>query len=327
MEKLNSHKIDDVFLRYASDILADTNTGLTGSKIIKFCNGYAIEYNVNIPITTPQFSDLVPNKRTALYKNLVEFNGYQQFKIIKELCEIDELSNNENVQKLKTQLYERFSRFNKLVNNSEELMSKQTTDAFAEVIKVLLDMYNNDDEMYVDDCDKRFSHIDNYEKVLKKMKTQGYLTKLRSDVLGGYEVELSEKSFAYAKSNENVTVSENNEPIKKLKTVFISYNHESSNFVDDMEKALSGECEIKRDKKNIKDWESITNFMKEIRNVDFAVLIITDKYLKSKACLYEVIQLMKNEDWYRHTMYVVMEDAQGIYDVAKQLEYVNYWKK
>ena len=68
-----SDKIDDVFLRHAADILADTNTGLTGSEIVKFCNSYAIDFNVNIPITSSNFGSfgsVVPNKRTALYKNL-----------------------------------------------------------------------------------------------------------------------------------------------------------------------------------------------------------------------------------------------------------------
>ena len=99
-----SDKIDDVFLRHAADILADTNIGLTGSEIVKFCNSYAIDFNVNIPITSSNFGSfgsVVPNKRTALYKNLVAFNACQQFKIIKELSELDKFANNENVKKLK----------------------------------------------------------------------------------------------------------------------------------------------------------------------------------------------------------------------------------
>ena len=65
--------------------------------------------------------------------------------------------------------------------------------------------------------------------------------------------------------------------------------------------------------------------MKTIRKEDFAVLVITDKYLKSTACLFEVVQLMKDENWDKNTMYVVMEDAKAIYSVVEQLRYIKYW--
>ena len=323
-----SDKIDDVFLRHAADILADTNTGLTGSEIVKFCNSYAIDFNVNIPITSSNFGSfgsVVPNKRTALYKNLVAFNACQQFNIIKELSELDKFANNEDVKKLKVQLYERFGRFDISATPSKESATPQTEDVIAEVLKVLLDMYNNDDEMYLVDGDARLSHIKNYEKVLNRMKAQGYFTKLSSDVLGGYEVELSEKCFTYSQNKDVVADREVDEPKKDLPSVFVSYNHGSSDFVDKIEKALAGICNIKRDKNEIGDWESISDFMKTIRKEDFAVLVITDKYLKSTACLFEVVQLMKDENWDKNTMYVVMEDAQVIYSVVEQLRYIKYW--
>ncbi|MGB4504845.1 MAG: hypothetical protein WBI44_08115 [Syntrophaceticus sp.] len=31
-------KIDEVFISYVSDILADINQGLTGTQIVKYCN-------------------------------------------------------------------------------------------------------------------------------------------------------------------------------------------------------------------------------------------------------------------------------------------------
>lgn len=324
-----SDKIDDVFLRHAADILADTNTGLTGSEIVKFCNSYAIDFNVNIPITSSNFGSfgsVVPNKRTALYKNLVAFNACQQFKIIKELSELDKFANNEDVKKLKAQLYERFGIFDPSATHSKESTAPQTTDVIAEVLKVLLDMYNNDDEMYLVDGDARLSHIKNYEKVLNRMKAQGYFTKLSSDVLGGYEVELSEKCFTYSQNKDVVVESVVDEPKKDLPSVFVSYNHGSSDFVDKIEKSLAGICNIKRDKNEIGDWGRISDFMKTIRKEDFAVLVITDKYLKSTACLFEVVQLMKDENWDKHTMYVIMDDAKTLYNLGGQLDYIQYWE-
>lgn len=108
---MKKENIDNAFIQYASDILADTNLGLTGSKIVKLCNAYAVDFNVNIPVTSSdfgKFGSIIPNKRTALYKNLISFNGKQQFVIIKELCELPEFENNSAVQDLKKRLYERF---------------------------------------------------------------------------------------------------------------------------------------------------------------------------------------------------------------------------
>ena len=40
--------MDSSLLVFAADILGDTASGLTGSKIAKYCVGYSIEYNIKI---------------------------------------------------------------------------------------------------------------------------------------------------------------------------------------------------------------------------------------------------------------------------------------
>ena len=112
-------KIDDVFISHASDILADTNSGLSGSQIVKECNSYAIDFNVAIPIASPdfgKFGSIVPNKRTALYKNLREFSGTQQFAIIKEMCELPTFEGNDKAKSLKNMLFQRYPRFSTGLN-------------------------------------------------------------------------------------------------------------------------------------------------------------------------------------------------------------------
>ena len=104
-------RIDDTFISHASDVLAETNSGLSGSQIVKYCNSYAIDFNVQIPVSSPdfgKFGSVIPNKRTALYKNLQAFSDVQQFTIIKELCDLDFFKDNEAAQKLKVMLYTRY---------------------------------------------------------------------------------------------------------------------------------------------------------------------------------------------------------------------------
>lgn len=110
-------------------------------------------------------------------------------------------------------------------------------------------------------------------------------------------------------------------------TVFISYNWGSEKTADELETRLETFAEVRRDKTSIRPWGDIVEFMKSIRNQDFAVLVISDAYLKSDNCLYEVMQLMKDEQWDKKTMYVVETDARGIFDTTKQFDYIEFWEK
>ena len=107
-------------------------------------------------------------------------------------------------------------------------------------------------------------------------------------------------------------------------SVFISYNWDNEDVVADLEKALDGKAEVYRDKNKISAWGSLSNFMKSIREQDFAVLVISDAYLKSDACLFEVMQLMKDENWNDKAMYVVLQDSY-IYHPLGRAAYVKYW--
>ena len=83
--------IPNIFIQNVSEVLGNTSDGLTTSQIVTLCSAYAIDFNIDIPYTSlhlPQDGS-VPNKRTALRKNLERFTPEQQFKIIKELCEIE----------------------------------------------------------------------------------------------------------------------------------------------------------------------------------------------------------------------------------------------
>lgn len=110
----------------------------------------------------------------------------------------------------------------------------------------------------------------------------------------------------------------------EIPTVFISYKRDKSDIVNKLEDKIGGRAEIKRDTKEIGAWESITTFMKSIRTQDFAILVISDNYLKSVACMYEVIQLMKEDDWLNKTMIMLADDI-NIFGTKEQLAYIKYW--
>ncbi|MGQ3487549.1 hypothetical protein [Roseovarius pacificus] len=104
-------KIPATFLQYAADTLAETNSGLSGGEIVKATAAYAVEYDVHLP--HPSYPFDAPNKRTALYDNLMAFDGPQQYRIIKELCEHRSFGVGKNKQReeLKIRLATRYQQF------------------------------------------------------------------------------------------------------------------------------------------------------------------------------------------------------------------------
>lgn len=115
-------KLDDAFLAYASDILADTNAGLSGMKIVEYCNSYAIDFNRVTPYGSYPFD--APNKRTALKENLKVFTAPEQFRIIKELCELPALCDQEKVKELKLRLFSRYGNLATKKISETELIQK-----------------------------------------------------------------------------------------------------------------------------------------------------------------------------------------------------------
>ena len=110
----------------------------------------------------------------------------------------------------------------------------------------------------------------------------------------------------------------------RLPSVFISYNWNQSDLADGIESRLDGKAIIARDK-NHPYWSSLTEFMKTIRKQDFAILLVSDDFLKSTNCMYEVSQLVKDDDWERRVMFVVADDTK-IYSVLDHEKYINYWQ-
>lgn len=100
--------IPDMFLTHASDILGDTEQGLSGNNIVRAFVSYAFDLNVTIPHASYPFD--APNKRTALLENLRSFEAKDQYRIIKELCEHPKLPQpvSDSINNLKIQLIARY---------------------------------------------------------------------------------------------------------------------------------------------------------------------------------------------------------------------------
>lgn len=107
-------------------------------------------------------------------------------------------------------------------------------------------------------------------------------------------------------------------------TIFVSFNSKASAFVDSLEKRITLNAEVIRYEDHVSTWGSFRDFMDTISEQQFAVLVISEDYLKSDACMYEVCQLMQDKCWIQKTMFAVMPDA-GLYNAEKRIDYIRYW--
>jgi hypothetical protein len=83
--------------------------------------------------------------------------------------------------------------------------------------------------------------------------------------------------------------------------------------------------QIIRDKTALVYQDSIQGFMDEIGKADFVIAVISDKYLKSEYCMYEVLAIFKRGQFRERLFPIVLEDVK-IDDYENWVNYVHYWE-
>ncbi|MFH5781510.1 hypothetical protein [Heyndrickxia oleronia] len=118
--------MDSHFITYATDILGDTQSGLSGSEIAKYSTEFAVKHNVAIPYGTYPFPKTLPNKRTALRSNIEKFSGEQQFQLIHWLCELPQFKEQESIQTLKLRLLTNYGKQYGMINIPNSSIVEET---------------------------------------------------------------------------------------------------------------------------------------------------------------------------------------------------------
>lgn len=129
------------------------------------------------------------------------------------------------------------------------------------------------------------------------------------------------------------------------KGLFLSYCQRDSAIADLVDSAISQRLSrfvtVARDIRDVKYRESFRKFMESIGQRDFVVMIVSDHYLKSRNCLYEVVEVMRNRDYAEKLLFIVLSDADGryygdeavanvgakVYDHRGHASYILHWQK
>jgi len=111
-------------------------------------------------------------------------------------------------------------------------------------------------------------------------------------------------------------------------SVFVSYawGGEREEVVDQIDQALQERgIKIVRDKRDLGYKGSINEFMERIGQGNCVIVVISDKYLRSPNCMFELVEIAEGKQFHDRIFPVVLADA-NIYDPLKRIEYVKHWE-
>ncbi|EKX67062.1 hypothetical protein STRIP9103_09710 [Streptomyces ipomoeae 91-03] len=111
--------------------------------------------------------------------------------------------------------------------------------------------------------------------------------------------------------------------------VYLSYSwSEASNAVaDELDLAFQARgVTVVRDRRDIGYKASIKQFMARLGQGKCVILVISDAYLKSQNCLFELLETAKHGEFADRVFPVVLPDAR-IYRPQDRIRYVRYWEE
>lgn len=136
------------------------------------------------------------------------------------------------------------------------------------------------------------------------------------------------KAYVLIEKGESPYVNKQEDVIAddKKTTVFLSYCWNDTTIANEIDDFLREKgIHVARDIRGVDNWQSLREFMQTIRENDFAVLLISDAYLKSINCMYEVLEIMKEKKYVKRIFPAVI--CSDIYQTEKQIEYIKYWEE
>ncbi|MDB9527069.1 toll/interleukin-1 receptor domain-containing protein [Oscillatoria sp. CS-180] len=113
------------------------------------------------------------------------------------------------------------------------------------------------------------------------------------------------------------------------KAVFISYawGGESEAITNQIDAVFQTKAiTLIRDKRDLGFKGRIKAFMEDIGQGRAVIVVISDKYLRSENCMFELVEIAANGDFYDRIFPIVLADAQ-IYKPLKRIQYVQHWEK
>lgn len=142
----------------------------------------------------------------------------------------------------------------------------------------------------------------------------------------------AEANLKASKGGQDATPNNNveqnaSDPVNANSGIYISYawGGDSEKIVDLLDTELQKKSvKLTRDKRDLGYKGSIVGFMEDIGKGNKIIVVISEKYLKSENCMFELTQIYENKNFAKRIFPIVLEDA-DIYSPVSRIKYIKYW--
>ncbi|MFN6565540.1 MAG: toll/interleukin-1 receptor domain-containing protein [Nostoc sp. ChiSLP01] len=165
----------------------------------------------------------------------------------------------------------------------------------------------------------------------QQLQTEERTLQELADKLDAMEQHLQPNDFPQTKEedkHEQSPKKQETETAKYEKEIFISYawGGDSESYVNRLDAVLQSKgIVIIRDKRDLGYKGLIKAFMEKIGRGKCVIAVISDKYLKSPNCMFELVQIANNGNFYDRIFPIVLADAQ-IYNPIQRIKYIKHWE-
>jgi len=127
------------------------------------------------------------------------------------------------------------------------------------------------------------------------------------------------------------------------KTIFLSYCSKETDLADAVDNAFSNidGLQVTRYTRDVEYRDSFKEFMKRVKEHDYVIMLISDSFLKSQACMFEVSEILTDLEFKKKLMPIVISDCDAnyltvtphnpigakVYDQLERDRYIVFWEQ
>jgi len=127
-------------------------------------------------------------------------------------------------------------------------------------------------------------------------------------------------------TNNNQESNKIEENIKEPK-IFLSYCHKDKEIADRLDKFfITKNILLTRDVRDALPYSNLVKYMKTIRDHDYVIPLISDAYLKSTNCMFEVIQFIQEKKYIEKIFPIIVDKKDDIFNKEKHIKYLSFWQ-
>ncbi|MDQ0593484.1 hypothetical protein B0A69_03170 [Chryseobacterium shigense] len=213
-----------------------------------------------------------------------------------------------------------FQKVNNNTNITEKIMPY--ADKLDAILKFLLDNPKriNVNKYTIREVFANEISLSEAEQLIEKLKETKYVKSYNDRYIGmsiDTAVFLEDGGFS-GKSPNSLQSS--------IKSIFLSYSWKQKEAASKLYNFLKANgYNPSMDDHNLAYKDKLSTFMESIRTSDYAILIISDDYLKSANCMTEVLHILNERESYSRILPIRHENVK-IFSSSDRMKYIHFWK-